>query len=201
MHALRILPQCLGILRNFLRINLLEDIRRHHLTLRGGFYNRLPCIRGHRDHKPKLEEPFLETSPFEEDLRYRGRAIARVLNFPHSAPTEERIEPSRSVSTLIFESCPSVMNRLYCGDILTFCSRRNFSSCSDDEKFISRETARHLRIFFGTLASCSTPDFDLRSGTERYGIFTGGYSELRGPQHFMLKSSRLSRSPKMLRDI
>ena len=37
----------------------------------------------------------------------------------------------------------------------TFCSRRNFSIGSIDEKFISRDTAAHFNIFFGTLASCS----------------------------------------------
>ena len=35
----------------------------------------------------------------------------------------------------------------------TLCSSRKFSSCSLDEKFISRETARHLSIFFGTRAT------------------------------------------------
>jgi len=34
----------------------------------------------------------------------------------------------------------------------TLCSSRKFSSCSLDEKFISRETARHFSIFFGTRA-------------------------------------------------
>jgi hypothetical protein len=33
----------------------------------------------------------------------------------------------------------------------------NFSMGSTDEKLISLETARHLRIFFGTRASCSSP--------------------------------------------
>jgi len=35
----------------------------------------------------------------------------------------------------------------------TLCSSRKFSSCSLDEKFISRETARHLSIFLGTRAT------------------------------------------------
>lgn len=34
----------------------------------------------------------------------------------------------------------------------TFCSRRNFSSFSDEEKFSSRETALHFKIFLGTRA-------------------------------------------------
>uniref|UniRef100_A0A3B5KVM4 Ig-like domain-containing protein n=1 Tax=Xiphophorus couchianus TaxID=32473 RepID=A0A3B5KVM4_9TELE len=34
----------------------------------------------------------------------------------------------------------------------TFCSNRNFSSCSVEEKFSSLETALHFRIFFGTRA-------------------------------------------------
>ena len=37
----------------------------------------------------------------------------------------------------------------------TFCSILNFSIGSIEEKLISLETARHFRIFFGTLASCS----------------------------------------------
>ena len=44
-----------------------------------------------------------------------------------------------------------------------FCSKRNFFICSTDEKFISLETARHFKIFFGTLASCSTSGIDLKS--------------------------------------
>jgi len=35
----------------------------------------------------------------------------------------------------------------------TLCSSRKFSSCSFDEKFSSRDTARHLSIFFGTRAT------------------------------------------------
>ena len=35
----------------------------------------------------------------------------------------------------------------------TFCSRRNFSMDSLEEKFISRETALHFNIFFGTRAA------------------------------------------------
>ena len=38
----------------------------------------------------------------------------------------------------------------------TFCSNRNFSIGSMDEKLISLDTARHLSIFFGTRASCSS---------------------------------------------
>lgn len=34
----------------------------------------------------------------------------------------------------------------------TFCSSRNFSSFSEEEKFSSRDTALHFRIFFGTRA-------------------------------------------------
>lgn len=45
----------------------------------------------------------------------------------------------------------------------TFCSNLNFSICSFDVKFNSRETARHFRIFFGTRASCSTPGCDKSS--------------------------------------
>ena len=33
-----------------------------------------------------------------------------------------------------------------------FCSSLNFSICSIEEKFISREIALHFRIFLGTLA-------------------------------------------------
>ena len=50
-------------------------------------------------------------------------------------PTEERI----------------ILHRLH-----TFCSNLNFSIGSMDEKLISLDTARHLSIFFGTLASCSS---------------------------------------------
>lgn len=34
----------------------------------------------------------------------------------------------------------------------TFCSSRNFSSFSEEEKFSSLDTALHFRIFFGTRA-------------------------------------------------
>ena len=43
----------------------------------------------------------------------------------------------------------------------TRCSKRNCCISSCDEKLISRETARHLRIRFGTRASCSTSGSDL----------------------------------------
>ncbi len=43
----------------------------------------------------------------------------------------------------------------------TRCSKRNCCISSCDEKLISRETARHLSIRFGTRASCSTPGVDL----------------------------------------
>jgi hypothetical protein len=43
----------------------------------------------------------------------------------------------------------------------TRCSKRNCCISSCDEKFISRDTARHLSIRFGTRASCSTPGDDL----------------------------------------
>ena len=50
----------------------------------------------------------------------------------------------------------------------TFCSNRNFSIGSMDEKLISLDTARHLSIFFGTLASCSSSGI-LRSSLPCYG--------------------------------
>ena len=43
----------------------------------------------------------------------------------------------------------------------TFCSNRKFSRGSTEEKFISLDTARQLRMCFGTLASCSTSGCDL----------------------------------------
>lgn len=43
----------------------------------------------------------------------------------------------------------------------TRCSSRNFSIGSTDVKLISRDTARQLRILFGTRASCSLSGFKL----------------------------------------
>ena len=43
----------------------------------------------------------------------------------------------------------------------TFCSNLNLSIGSAELKLISRDTARHFRIFLGTLASCSTSGTDL----------------------------------------
>ena len=43
----------------------------------------------------------------------------------------------------------------------TFCSSLRLVSSSWEEKLISRETALHLRIFLGTLASCSPSGKDL----------------------------------------
>lgn len=45
----------------------------------------------------------------------------------------------------------------------TRCSRRNFSIGSADVKFISRDTARHFNMDFGTRASCSLSGFDLKN--------------------------------------
>lgn len=42
-----------------------------------------------------------------------------------------------------------------------FCSSLNFSMGSTEEKFISRDTARHFSTFFGTRASCSISGTDL----------------------------------------
>lgn len=44
-----------------------------------------------------------------------------------------------------------------------FCSNLSFSIGSTEEKLISLETALHLRIFFGTLASCSLSGNDLQT--------------------------------------
>lgn len=43
----------------------------------------------------------------------------------------------------------------------TLCSKRKLSMTSWDEKLISLDTDLHLRIFFGTLASCSRVGDDL----------------------------------------
>ena len=46
---------------------------------------------------------------------------------------------------------------------LTFCSSRNFSIGSIEEKLISLDTAAHFNIFFGTLASCSSSPVNIES--------------------------------------
>lgn len=53
----------------------------------------------------------------------------------------------------------------------TFCSKRNFSICSVEEKLISLETALHFNIFFGTRAWDSTTfriDMSYKRSTEKY---------------------------------
>ena len=49
----------------------------------------------------------------------------------------------------------------------TRCSKRNCCISSWDEKLISRETARHFKMRFGTRASCSTPGVDLHHTEKR----------------------------------
>lgn len=46
----------------------------------------------------------------------------------------------------------------------TFCSSRNFSSFSEEEKFSSLDTALHFRIFFGTRAERRAPKSEQNRG-------------------------------------
>lgn len=80
----------------------------------------------------------------------------------------------------------------------TFCSRRNFSICSAEEKFSSRDTALHLRIFLGTRASCSTPGTD-RSSVPCQSIFP--VSASRRFIQFSLKPLRISLARSSLADM
>ena len=57
----------------------------------------------------------------------------------------------------------------------TRCSRRNFSIGSADVKFISRDTARHFNMDFGTRASCSLSGFDLKN--KHINKFKSNYNE------------------------
>jgi hypothetical protein len=49
-----------------------------------------------------------------------------------------------------------------------FCSSLNFSMGSTEEKFISRDTARHFSTLLGTRASCSISGTDLEKCVNIY---------------------------------
>jgi len=71
----------------------------------------------------------------------------------------------------------------------TFCSIRNFSIGSTEEKLISLDTARHRRTLLGTLASCST------SGKDRSSLASQSDSPLSASRNFIqliLKPCKIS---------
>lgn len=74
--------------------------------------------------------------------------------WPGSVPSGLCQEPATHVvlSGVSSEQSTSVSPSRHCPLKKTFCSSRNFSSFSEEEKFSSLDTALHFRIFLGTRA-------------------------------------------------
>lgn len=68
---------------------------------------------------------------------------------------------STILGVMIKSQCNIYINKLRVTLNNIFCSSLNFSMGSTEEKFISRDTARHFSTLFGTRASCSISGTDL----------------------------------------
>ncbi len=68
------------------------------------------------------------------------------------ARLQSRLSSARTIQSMWWIDVQCIIPSRHRPLNMTFCSNRNFSICSFDEKLISLDTDLHLRIFFGTRA-------------------------------------------------